>query len=233
MEKSFLEFVCGARFFFLAPDICANLFWLELPSSVLFVLISVVAAGSSAAMLFLPLQAFSSVGLRFSVQHQAHRAHRSSVSFAAELVFDFRSWDFPFQARDLFPLACASSFDPSSCPDFSFAPVRSHIQASQSSLFFFFHLFFSDTQHISATGAFGFVANGSRPALCICSQRLRFRTTSVYSRFIFLSCLCAENFWDRSGYGVQFPLVAAPKFPLGPARDYNSCSARRPEFLLL
>jgi hypothetical protein len=52
-------------------------------------LISVVAAGSSssapdhipacafvrsssAAMLFLPLQAFSSAGLHFSVQHQAH-----------------------------------------------------------------------------------------------------------------------------------------------------------------
>jgi hypothetical protein len=35
-------------------------------------LVSVVAAGSSsAAVLFLPLQAFSSVGLRFSVQHQA------------------------------------------------------------------------------------------------------------------------------------------------------------------
>jgi hypothetical protein len=202
MEKSFLEFVCGARFFFLAPDICANLFWLELPSSVLFVLISVVAAGSSAAMLFLPLQAFSSVGLRFSVQHQAHRAHRSSVSFAAELVFDFRSWDFPFQARDLFPLACASSFDPSSCPDFSFAPVRSHIKASQSFLFVFY---FSGTQQISAAGAFGFVANGSRAALWICSQRLRLRTTSVHSRFVFLSFLCAGNFWDRSGYGVQFP----------------------------
>jgi hypothetical protein len=112
----------------------------------------------------------------------------------------------------LFPLACASSFDPSSCPDFSFAPVRSHIKASQSFLFFF--IFQARSRFLPL------VLLGLLPTdlVLLCGSAVN------ASGFVQQVCTQGSFFFRVSVLGI---------FGTGPATEFSSRSLPPPSLLLV
>jgi hypothetical protein len=109
---------------------------------------------------------------------------------------------------------CNTALDPSRCPDFCFAPVWSHIKASQSSLFII-HLFFRHA------------ADFCRWCFWVCCQRISFCFVDLQST--------PPASYNKCALKVRFSFVSLCWEFLGQVRLRSSVTARcrPPSFLLI